>query len=72
MPFILRGVSLLGIDSVNAKSLVRRKVWERLGSDMKPAHLSDIVQTVEFDELPSVFPKLMQSAMRGRVVVKVA
>ena len=53
MPFILRGVSLLGIDSVNAKSLVRRKVWERLGSDMKPAHLSDIVQTVEFDELPS-------------------
>ena len=72
MPFILRGVSLLGIDSVNAKSLVRRKVWERLGSDMKPAHLSDIVQTVEFDELPSVFPKLMKSAMRGRVVVKVA
>jgi len=72
MPFILRGVSLLGIDSVNAKSAVRRKVWERLGSDMKPAHLSDIVQTVEFDELPSVFPKLMQSAMRGRVVVKVA
>ena len=72
MPFILRGVSLLGIDSVNAKSPVRRKVWERLGSDMKPAHLSDIVQTVEFDELPSVFPKLMQSAMRGRVVVKVA
>jgi len=72
MPFILRGVSLLGIDSVNAKSLIRRKVWERLGSDMKPAHLSDIVQTVEFDELPSVFPKLMQSAMRGRVVVKVS
>ena len=72
MPFILRGVSLLGIDSVNAKSPVRRKVWERLGSDMKPAHLSDIVQTVAFDELPSVFPKLMQSAMRGRVVVKVA
>ena len=72
MPFILRGVSLLGIDSVNAKSPVRRKVWERLGSDMKPAHLSDIVQTVEFDELPSVFPKLMQSAMRGRVVVKVS
>ena len=72
MPFILRGVSLLGIDSVNAKSLVRRKVWGRLGSDMKPAHLSDIVQTVEFDNLPSVFPKLMQSALRGRVVVKVA
>ena len=72
MPFILRGVSLLGIDSVNAKSLVRRKVWGRLGSDMKPAHLSDIVQTVEFDNLPSVFPKLMRSEMRGRVVVKVA
>ena len=72
MPFILRGVSLLGIDSVNAKSAVRRKVWERLGSDMKPAHLSDIVQSVEFDNLPSVFPKLMQSALRGRVVVKVA
>jgi NADPH2:quinone reductase len=39
MPFILRGVSLLGVDSVNTPMPVRQRVWERLASDLKPRHL---------------------------------
>jgi len=72
MPFILRGVSLLGIDSVNAPMPLREKVWKRLGSDLKPRQLKDIVTTVEFVELPGVFKKIMDKEMRGRAVVKIA
>jgi putative YhdH/YhfP family quinone oxidoreductase len=72
MPFILRGVSLLGIDSVNAPMPLREKVWKRLGSDLKPRQLKDIVTTVDFAELPGVFKKIMDKEMRGRAVVKIA
>jgi len=71
MPFILRGVSLLGIDSVNAEMTIRQRVWERLASDMKPQHINQIVSQIEFDELPSVFAKVMKSEMKGRAVVKI-
>ncbi|MEO8004298.1 MAG: oxidoreductase [Betaproteobacteria bacterium] len=72
MPFILRGVSLLGIDSVNAPMPLREKVWKRLGSDLKPRHLKDIVTTVGFDELPGVFEKVMNAKMRGRAAVRIS
>jgi len=72
MPFILRGVSLLGVDSVNAPMPLREKVWKRLGSDLKPRHLKSIVTTVDFAELPGVFEKVMNAKMRGRAAVKIA
>jgi acrylyl-CoA reductase (NADPH) len=72
MPFILRGVSLLGVDSVNAPMPLRRKVWQRLGSDLKPRQLKSIVTTVDFAELPGVFEKVMNAKMRGRAAVKIA
>ena len=72
MPFILRGVSLLGIDSVNAPMPLREKVWNRLGSDLKPRHLKDIVTTVGFEELPAVFEKVMNAKMRGRAAVRIS
>jgi putative YhdH/YhfP family quinone oxidoreductase len=71
MPFILRGVSLLGIDSVNAPMPVREKVWKRLASDLKPKHLDRIATTVNFDDLPRVFEKVMKREIRGRTVVKI-
>jgi NADPH:quinone reductase-like Zn-dependent oxidoreductase len=71
MPFILRGVSLLGIDSVNAPMPLREKVWKRLGSDLKPRQLKSIVTTVNFAELPGVFAKILDKKMRGRTVVKI-
>ena len=71
MPFILRGVSLLGIDSVNAPMPLREKVWQRLGSDLKPRQLKSIVTPVNFTELPGVFKKILDKEMRGRTVVKI-
>jgi len=72
MPYILRGVTLAGIDSVNAEMEVRRKVWGRLATDMKPKNLDKIVTTVAFDDLPAIFQKVMQAKMRGRSVVKIS
>jgi NADPH2:quinone reductase len=73
MPFILRGVSLLGINSVLCPPDVRRSVWERLGSDLKPRHLDRIVsRTIEFDELPNAFDDYVNGAVTGRTVVKIA
>jgi acrylyl-CoA reductase (NADPH) len=71
MPFILRGVSLLGIDSVNAPMPVREKVWKRLASDLKPRRLHDIVTTVNLADLPGVFRKILDKEMRGRAVVRI-
>ena len=72
MPYILRGVTLAGIDSVNAEMEIRRKVWVRLATDMKPKNLDKIVTTVAFDDLPAIFQKVMQAKMRGRSVVKIS
>lgn len=71
MPFILRGVSLLGVDSVNTGMPLREKVWRRLGSDLKPRQLKTIATTVNFADLPGVFDKVMKAQMRGRTVVKI-
>jgi len=72
MPFILRGVSLLGVDSVNTPMLLRQRVWERLASDLKPRHLADMCNTVTLEELPAVFEKILKAEARGRTVVKPA
>ncbi|MDK9725104.1 MAG: oxidoreductase [Sterolibacteriaceae bacterium MAG5] len=72
MPFILRGVSLLGIDSVNCPMARRAEVWRRLGGDMKPAHLAALTRIIGFDELPGVFDDFIQARIKGRVVVRIA
>ncbi len=72
MPFILRGVSLLGVDSVNTPMALREKVWRRLGADLKPRRLKSIATTVNFADLPGVFEKVMKAQVRGRTVVKIA
>ena len=69
LPFILRGVSLLGVDSVNCPMPLRQEVWRRLAGDMRPAHLGEITRTIPFAELPSVFDKFISAQIRGRVVV---
>jgi putative YhdH/YhfP family quinone oxidoreductase len=71
MPFILRGVSLLGVDSVNTPMGLREKVWRRLGTDLKPRRLQSIATTVNFADLPGVFEKVMKAQVRGRTVVKI-
>jgi alcohol dehydrogenase len=71
MPFILRGVSLLGVDSVNTPMPVRQRVWERLASDLKPRHLEAMVTTVDLAGMQPVFEKILKAQFRGRTVVKI-
>lgn len=71
-PFILRGVSLLGVDSVNCPMLLRAEVWRRLAGDMKPVHLAELTRSIGFDELPGIFDDFIQSRVRGRIVVNIA
>jgi acrylyl-CoA reductase (NADPH) len=70
MPFLLRGVCILGITSANCPMERRRKVWNRLVTDLKPRHLDRIVvATVTLDELPGIFEKVLSGQHRGRYVV---
>jgi putative YhdH/YhfP family quinone oxidoreductase len=71
-PFILRGVSLLGVDSVNCPMPQRRAVWDRLAGDMKPRHLAAMTRTIPFESLPTVFDDFLKARIRGRVVVDLA
>jgi len=70
MPFILRGASLLGINSTDAPGAeLERRVWERLGGDMKPAGLKDMARTIAFADLPKVFDDFIDAKVTGRIVV---
>jgi putative YhdH/YhfP family quinone oxidoreductase len=71
-PFILRGVSLLGVDSVNCPMPQRQAVWQRLATDMRPRHLAQLTRTIPFDDLPKVFDDFLQARVRGRIVVDMA
>jgi putative YhdH/YhfP family quinone oxidoreductase len=70
MPFILRGVTLCGVDSVNCTMAPRREVWERLATDMRPRHLASLTRTIGFDELPLAFDAFIKGQVRGRTVVR--
>ncbi|MEN3355524.1 MAG: acrylyl-CoA reductase [Betaproteobacteria bacterium] len=70
LPFILRGVRLIGVDSGYTPMPLRRKVWDRLASDLKPAHLDTIAYTIGLHELPAQFEKMLNGRARGRAVVK--
>jgi putative YhdH/YhfP family quinone oxidoreductase len=70
MPFILRGVSVLGINSgESVPPEIRQKVWQRLASDMKPPLLKEMCRTIPFDELPKVFDDFINAKVNRRVVV---
>ena len=72
MPFILRGVSLLGIDSVNCPMELRRELWTKLANEWKCEKLASHCRTVSFEALPSVFEAYVKGAVTGRTVVKVS
>ena len=71
MPFILRGVTLAGIDSVMAPIAARRHAWERLASDLDPAKLAAITEEVTLESAIAKAHELMQGKVRGRIVVKI-
>ena len=73
MPFILRGVSLLGINSSATRREMRLAVWKRIATDLRPRHLERIVtRTIAFDELPGAFAAYLEGAVTGRTVVRIA
>ena len=73
MPFILRGVNLLGINSVFVPHDRRVRVWHRLASDLKPRHLEQIVtREVAFDAMDDVFAGFVAGTGTGRTVVRIA
>jgi len=72
-PFIIRGVNLLGIDSVYCPMETRLKVWKRLATDFKVDNLEALIQQeVTLNELPDVLPTLLKGEARGRTIVKVS
>ena len=72
MPFILRGVALLGINSSATRREWRLRVWQRIASDLRPRHLERIVtRTIPFEQLPAAFPDYIAGRTTGRTVVRI-
>jgi NADPH2:quinone reductase len=72
MPFILRGVALLGINSSATRREWRLAVWQRIATDLRPKHLARIVtRTIELDELPAAFPAYLEGKVTGRTLVHI-
>ncbi|WP_102144675.1 oxidoreductase [Mycobacterium hubeiense] len=72
MPFILRGVALLGIDSVQMPIEPRRALWEQLGGPLKPRHLADISRDIDAKDVVGVLDAVRAGNYSGRAVVRVA
>jgi len=72
MPFILRGVSLLGINSVEAPLVTRARVWERLERDLDTALLDSLTTEITLDEVPAHAGRILAGDTRGRIAVRVA
>ena len=71
MPFILRGVRLLGVNSDNDPD-VRERIWQRLGSDLRPRHLAGIANVIPFAQLPQAIEAVVNGRARGRTVIDLA
>lgn len=73
LPFILRGVSLLGIDSVSCRMELRMKIWERMATDLKPDSLETLVdREIPLSELPTALEDILKSDTKGRVLVRLS
>jgi acrylyl-CoA reductase (NADPH) len=71
-PFILRGVALLGIDSVMCPLAARKAAWERLAQDLDRSKLSEITHEIGLDQVAEVAPQILAGQVRGRLVVKIS
>jgi hypothetical protein len=72
IPFILRAVKLLGIDSAMTPMGTRVAIWARLAGDLKPRSLESIRHTIDLAGLPDAFNTLLRGAARGRYVVRLS
>lgn len=73
MPFILRGINLLGINSSATPRELRLDVWKRIATDLAPRHLDKIVtRCIPFTELPGAFEPYLKGEVTGRTIVRIA
>ena len=72
LPFILRGISLLGVSSSNCPQPLRKKIWQQLGAQWRPSNLEQVCAgEVGLEDLPQVFEKLLTADVQGRYLVKI-
>lgn len=72
MPFLLRGVAVLGINSAGTDRALRETVWQRLQSDLRPRHLTDIrTRVITLDDVIRVMPDYLKGTLHGRTVVHI-
>lgn len=73
MPFIIRGISIVGINSAGCPYALRKTLWDRLAGEWKPRHLDRIAQdAIGLDDLPDAFNRLLAGGGKGRIPVRVA
>ena len=68
LPFILRGVRLIGVNA-NSPLPLRQHIWQRIATDLKPKHLASIAREIRLDDLPAAFQSLIDNHSKGRIVV---
>jgi acrylyl-CoA reductase (NADPH) len=72
MPFILRGVNLVGVNSSATAREPRLALWQRIATDLKPRHFDRVItREIAFDELPAAFADYIAGRIHGRTIVRV-
>lgn len=71
LPFILRGNSILGVDSAETPMKLRRQIWRRLATDLKPESLHSIKHVIDFEDVPEAMDHMLNNQSTGRYVVKI-
>lgn len=69
-PFILRGVSLVGIDSQSCPMTLRNELWQKMASDWKPAQLAEIIDAIDLEQLPEAIEQILAGTHQGRKLVR--
>lgn len=70
-PFILRGITLVGIDSVQAPMIQRERAWELLSKTLDPQVMANLVEMITLEEIPAISNKMLAGEIKGRFVVKI-
>ena len=70
MPLLLRGISVLGVDSVMYPAHLRKRVWQRMAGDLKPKNLELIAQELELTGIEPILKDILKGSLRGRTIIK--
>ena len=71
-PFILRGVSLVGIDSQSCPMALRKSLWNKMADEWKPQNLNEMIERIKLSQLPGAIEKMLAGKHRGRALVEIS